>query len=460
VSNSQSLKKPFRKLVTVSSLTAFLLTSFLVASGMNKVEAEVSGSSEISATSGSNRFVVWQDETPGNADIFFRRSTDNGATWKPKVNLSINPGSSSSPQIAVSGSNVFVVWRQANADEELVQADIFFRKSTDNGATWGSKINTSMTGSHHSSSPRVAASGSNVYIAWVDDNGVFSRRSTDNGATWKPKVNLGNSVAPPQIAVSGSNVYVVWTGSNDILLRRSTDGGATWKSVENLSNNAGESVSPQVAVSGSNVYIIWTDLTPGNTDIFFRRSTDSGATWKSIVNVSNNPGQSRNSELTVSGSNVYVVWTQFSSSGKCQPADIFFRGSTNSGATWGSKIKISASGTNFGTVCTGALPQVAASGSNVYISWADDGAGDVFFRRSTDSGATWKSIVNVSNNVGNSIDPQIAFSGLNAFVVWSDNTPGNHDILMKRSVNNGGSFQAVKNLSSNSGTSNMPQIGV
>ena len=439
---------------------AFLLSSFLVAGGLNKAEAQESDSSELSAASGSNRFVVWLDGTPGNSDIFFRRSTDNGATWKSIINLSKNPGSSISPQIAVSGSNVYVVWTQASANEEEdAEADIFLRRSTDNGATWGSKINISMSSSPFSSGPRVVTSGSNVHVAWVDDNGVFVRSSTNNGATWQPKVDLSNTIVPPEIAVSGSNVYVVWNDDNDILLRRSTDDGATWKPEENISNNAGGSISPHVAASGSNVYVAWTDSTPGNTDIFFKRSTDDGATWKSLVNLSNNQGGSRNSQLTVSGSKVYVVWTQFSSNGECEPSDIFFRGSTNSGATWGSKIKISSSGTNFGFLCTGALPEVAASGSNVYISWTDDGADDVFFRRSTDNGASWKSIVNLSNNAGTSGNPQVTVLGSNVYVVWSDNTPGNHDILLKRSTNGGSTFTAVKNLSNNAGGSSSPEIG-
>jgi len=95
------LKKPFGKLVTVSVLMAFLLSSFLVAGGLNKVEAQESDSSDVSAASGSNRFVVWQDGTPGNYDVLSRRSTNNGATWDTIRNLSNNAGISSFPQLAV-----------------------------------------------------------------------------------------------------------------------------------------------------------------------------------------------------------------------------------------------------------------------------------------------------------------------------------------------------------------------
>ena len=44
---------------------------------------------------------------------------------------------------------------------------------------------------------------------------------------------------------------------------------------------------------------------------------------------------------------------------------------------------------------------------------------------------------NVSKNNGTSQLPQIAAQGNNVYVVWQDNTPGNYDILLKRSPNNG-----------------------
>lgn len=104
--------------------------------------ASSADSDEVAAASGSNRFVVWADGTPGNGEIFFRRSNDNGATWQPIVNLSNNPDVTFFPQIASSGSNVYVVW-QSRQSSSGVDDDIFFRRSADNDATWKSVRNLS-----------------------------------------------------------------------------------------------------------------------------------------------------------------------------------------------------------------------------------------------------------------------------------------------------------------------------
>jgi hypothetical protein len=106
-------------------------------------------------------------------------------------------------------------------------------------------------------------------------------------------------------------------------------------------------------------------------------------------------------------------------------------------------------------------PHLAVAASNVFIIWTDGtGAEDIFFRSSTDNGASWKSIKNLSNNSGYSASPQVTTSGSNVFVVWQDETPGNNDILFRRSIDGGVSWQTITNLSNNSGPSQVPQVAL
>ena len=52
---------------------------------------------------------------------------------------------------------------------------------------------------------------------------------------------------------------------------------STFGNTINLSYNNGSSFNPQLVATGdSNVYVVWEDDTPGNSDIFFSRSTDGG----------------------------------------------------------------------------------------------------------------------------------------------------------------------------------------
>jgi len=76
-------------------------------------------------------FVLWSDEGIGNGDILLRTSTDNGATFDGPINLSNNSGWSASPQIVAPKSTDFayVVWE----DSSPGNIDIFFRTITNSG---------------------------------------------------------------------------------------------------------------------------------------------------------------------------------------------------------------------------------------------------------------------------------------------------------------------------------------
>jgi len=305
------------------------------------------------AVSGNNVYVIWSeftteksrqvlmtDSTPGNWEIFFRASNDNGATFGDVINLSNNAGESGRHRITVTDNNVYVVWRHSD--------DIFFRVSNDNGATFGDVINLSnnavgmsentsdqsnnsgnATNTKRSDLPQIAASSNNVYVVWADyvpgDYDIQFRASNDNGATFGSAVNVetsGGLADLPQIAVSDNHVYVVWGDYSlaeglVIFFRASNDNGATFGSAVDLIRNVGYSDSTPMTVSGNNVYVV---SAVGNIDIFFRTSNDNGAIFSDAVNLSKNIEASSDPHMAVSDGNVYIVWEDYSSGNP----DVFF----------------------------------------------------------------------------------------------------------------------------------------
>jgi len=336
------------------------------------------------AANGSNVCVVWQDSTfGGNDDIYFRMSTDKGATWQPQKRLTNNTGPSLSPMIVISGANIYVVWY----DHTPGNPEIYFRRSTDYGATWQT-----------------------------------AKRLTDNtGSSFDPK-----------IAVSGANVYVVWYdntfgGNFDIYLRRSTDYGATWQTQKRLTNNTGDSNYPAIAADGSNVYVVWYDATfGGNDDIYFRKSTDYAAAWQTQKRLTNNTGTSWNPKIVATGSNVYVVWHDDTTG----LDNIYFKKSTDGSATWPTTTML----TNTATGYCG-YPSLAVYLSNVYVVYenSDPGNVEIFFKKSGDGGATWPTTKNLSNTAAISYWPDIALGGGKVYVVYQDIISGNNEIFLKYS---------------------------
>jgi hypothetical protein len=86
------------------------------------------------ATSDNNVYITWWTNKTGNMEVMFRASTDNGVTFGDKMNLSnTTEADSDDAEIAASGNNVYVTWWERNETSDTPVA----RVSNDNGATFG-----------------------------------------------------------------------------------------------------------------------------------------------------------------------------------------------------------------------------------------------------------------------------------------------------------------------------------
>jgi hypothetical protein len=96
---------------------------------------------------------------------------------------------------AITGENVYVTWftnNTANNNEEIM-----FRASTDGGATFGDKINLSNTTNADSWKAEIDSDADSVVVTWWETNQTSDtpvmRVSTDNGATFGPLLALATN---------------------------------------------------------------------------------------------------------------------------------------------------------------------------------------------------------------------------------------------------------------------------
>jgi len=281
-----------------------------------------SGNPDIAVDSTGKLHVVWEDKAPGNSEIYYKRSPDGGATWSTSKRLTWNEGTSWSPAVAVDSSDsVHAVWSESTPGN----FEIYYKKSTDGGATWSTSKNLSST-SGNSFSPAIAVDSSDrIHVAWSDatpgNTEIYYRKSTDGGAAWSTSKRLSwtaEASAQPAIAVDASGrIHVAWsdatTGDSEIYYKKSSDGGATWITSKSLTWNTGDSLSPALAVDIlGNLHLVWSDKTPGSSEVYYRKSADHGATWTAAERLTWNSGNSDVPDVAVYGSdNIHVFWYDF-----------------------------------------------------------------------------------------------------------------------------------------------------
>lgn len=229
----------------------------------------------------------------------------------------------------------------------------------------------------------VVAIDDTVHVVWFDDREedyqIYYKRSIDGGLTWEADIRLTEATEDskyPSVAVAGPNVHVIWQDNRDgdyqIYYKRSTDGGVTWETDTRLTFVSANTWYSSVASLNNTVHAVWYDSRDGNTEIYYKRSTDSGMIWETDVRLTNEPASSNYPSVKVSGSHVHLVWRDT----RVGDAEVYYKHSIDEGTTWGPDERLTYNPANLKYPC------VAISNSTVHVVWQDirDGNWEIYYK--------------------------------------------------------------------------------
>lgn len=220
---------------------------------------------------------------------------------------------------ADSAGRLHVVWYERRDGKECA----FYRRSTDEGRTWEDAVCLSEASEPMPQDPLlpvVAASGDDVYVAWhekgQDGMNIRFRRSGDGGKNWQPVVSPAQrrgASAHAAIAATGRVVHVVFGDHRDgdqteIYYTRSTDAGATWEPERRLTELPHDSWVPSLAAGDDDVVFAWVDTRDGNEEEYVRVSRDRGRSWGPQTRLTENAAKSWAPSVCVAGGVIHLAW--------------------------------------------------------------------------------------------------------------------------------------------------------
>jgi hypothetical protein len=169
--------------------------------------------------------VVWEDTAPGQSVIMFARSTDGGQTFSEPRQVSTGTGDATEGQISIDETGrISVVW----IDQSPGNPQAFYARSSNNGSSFSVPINVTNDDRATVEKPLSVVSQGIVYVAYQDETEghkqVFLVRSGDAGATFSRPVQVSNADNNCGRAHSASmtidkhgTLHIVWIDASRVI---------------------------------------------------------------------------------------------------------------------------------------------------------------------------------------------------------------------------------------------------
>jgi len=286
-------------------------------------------SSSSVAFDGTNYFVVWTDERPGNKDIYGVRVNQAGLVLDPlAIPISISLGNQYSPVVAFDGTNYLVAW----TDERNLStsyADIYGTRVSQSGLVLDTAGIAISAAPYDQQLPSVAFDGTDYLIAWQDRrNGltncdIYGARVSRAGTVLEPNgfviSNVSDDQEVPAIAFDGTNYLVVWEDERnayrDIYGTRISQAGTVLEPTGiAISNASSYQESTSVAFDGTNYLVVWQDRRNASHDIYGARLNQAGLLLDTTgISIGNILEDQNRPDVAFDGTNYLIVWQDYRS---------------------------------------------------------------------------------------------------------------------------------------------------
>lgn len=349
------------------------------------------------------------------------------------------------PAIDVDGNdNLYLMMSVATApaSEHRPHSQIFFAMSRDGGASWDNLPLTrnlsNSSGEAFGPSLAVYKKGTTrAYVTYHDNsNGttqaylIHSKKKTKfkkaanitpyEGAAFSPRISLDSNEA----------VNIVWgdlrdDGTGKVDFVRSTDQGASFSEIVDISRSSGFAFEPEIAIDpGDAINVVWQDSAPGENVIMFSRSTNQGQTFSEPRAISGDTGPATEAAIASDElGHLSVVWVGEGTG----HAEAYYARSTDSGETFSEPINVS-------EFPDGDIhkPTVIASGDTVYVAFQNgDLFGEdsirnmqVYLVKSKDAGKSFsdrEQVSHANNNKGRAHSPAMVLDSTGMLhITWID----------------------------------------
>jgi hypothetical protein len=267
----------------------------------------------VAVWSGSDLYVVWDDNRRGNLDLYLARLPSDGAPRE--VRLTDDAAAAGYPTATWASGQLSVAWE----DNRSGDSDIYARAFSRDGAPVGDEVQLTSDPSD-AYDPSLAWSGGEHVIAFHQgDETRTEMRARRLGRDLRPG---GNALTISRGAAHSQFASLIWTGREFSVAWQDTrdgapaayaatlaTGGSIARSDARASSSASRVGFPVLTWSGREYGLAWADSRGGASAIYFARLDGDGARIGDEVKVSSGSGAA-SASLTWTGQHYALAWAQ------------------------------------------------------------------------------------------------------------------------------------------------------
>jgi len=275
------------------------------------------------------------------------------------------------------------------------------------------------------------AQNGGMWIVWVSDvtgnDQLFYKVCT---GPWTDDKQLTNNtyddIAPSIIQASDGKIWVAWssnrTGLYDVYYKTTSNNGQTWSQETLAVSNPNDDNSPALLqAQDGKIWLVWArNVTSTNHELFYK--IYDGISWSPETQLTNNPNLDQMPAIMqTSDSKIWVFWHRMPLPD--EHFQLFYK--TFDGSNWSSETQLT-----FDTKKDNVDPTVfQAKDGTIWLFWAvkeqaPTAGFDLWFKTSTNNGATWSASTQFTTNSADDMWPTaMQAKDKSIWIVWTSLRP-------------------------------------
>lgn len=276
-------------------------------------------------------YALWSRfEEVNRVRFYMSKSTDAGNTWQNEVVIfdtntspsDIEEDLYAGTRLIKGNNNRLLLFIKAGKNKHTI-----YKYSDDGGATWTPNMRFIITNTFQSVSLRIISVvhlGAGKLIVTGSNGGTVAvtKRSTDNGTTWQNSLSLPTPafMNPALLSIGNGSFYLAGQQPGTAISKKiyfvKYISSNTWQDTVLVHEDTSLILSnPRLfRGSGNDLYVYFTNTSKAfgrydNSNIYYSKSSDEGATWGTPVRVTYYPGVDGNPNLNSQSLTPYIVFS-------------------------------------------------------------------------------------------------------------------------------------------------------